>query len=90
MKMGPDELVTAEIECGRARLENETRRPRYHRKPVRARKTLKQDPMPSVPSKTSPGAQNMKTGPDALGTAENEFGSAKLVNGTRHPRCRRK
>jgi hypothetical protein len=28
-------------------------------------------------SKTSPGSQNMKTGPDALGTAENESGRAK-------------
>jgi uncharacterized protein YjbJ (UPF0337 family) len=31
----------------------------------------------------SPGAQNMKTGPDVLGSAENEFGSAKHDNGTR-------
>jgi hypothetical protein len=28
------------------------------------------------------GAQNLKTGIDALGTAENEFGRAKLENGT--------
>jgi hypothetical protein len=33
--------------------------------------------MPSEPSKTSWGAQNMKTGPDTLGTAENESGRAK-------------
>jgi hypothetical protein len=30
----------------------------------------------------------VKTGPDALGTAENESGSAKLENGTRRPRYR--
>jgi hypothetical protein len=29
----------------------------------------------------SPEAQNMKKGPDALGTAENEFGSEKLKKG---------
>jgi hypothetical protein len=29
---------------------------------------------PSVPPKMSPRAQNIKTGPDALGTAQNEFG----------------
>jgi hypothetical protein len=40
--------------------------------------------------KTSPGAQNVKTGRDALGTAENEFGSAKLENGIRRPWYRRK
>jgi hypothetical protein len=31
--------------------------------------------------KTSLGAQNMKMGPDALSTAENEYGSAKHENG---------
>jgi hypothetical protein len=31
----------------------------------------------------------MKTGPDALGTAENESGTAKHENGTRRPRYRR-
>jgi hypothetical protein len=30
----------------------------------------------------SPGVQNMKTGPDSLGTAENESGIAKQENGT--------
>jgi hypothetical protein len=30
----------------------------------------------------------MKTGPDALGTAENEFGSAKHEKGTRRPQNR--
>jgi hypothetical protein len=28
----------------------------------------------------------MRTGPDTLGTAQNEFGSAKHENGTRRPR----
>jgi hypothetical protein len=32
----------------------------------------------------------MKTGPDALGTAENKSRSGKLENGTRCPRYRRK
>jgi hypothetical protein len=32
----------------------------------------------------------MKTGHDALGTAENEPGRAKHENGTRRPRHRRK
>jgi hypothetical protein len=35
-----------------------------------------------------PGAQNMKKGPDALGTAENEYGRAKHDNETRRPRYR--
>jgi hypothetical protein len=39
--------------------------------------------MTSVSLKTISGAQNMKTGPDALGTAENEFGRAKQENETR-------
>jgi hypothetical protein len=32
----------------------------------------------------------MKTGPDALGTIENEYGRAKYENGTQLPRNRRK
>jgi hypothetical protein len=36
------------------------------------------------------GAQNMKTGPDALGPAENESGSTKHKNGSRRRRYRRK
>jgi hypothetical protein len=36
------------------------------------------------------GAQSIKTEADALGTVENDFGSAKLENGTRRPRYRRK
>jgi hypothetical protein len=90
MKTGPDTLGTAKNEFGRAKLENEKGRPRYHRKRVRERKTRKQDLTLSVPRKTSSGAQNMKTGPDALGNAENESESAKRDNGTRHPRYRRK
>jgi hypothetical protein len=35
---------------------------------------------PSVLSKPSPGAQNMKTGTDALGTAKTEYGHAKHEN----------
>jgi hypothetical protein len=38
----------------------------------------------------SPGAQNMKTGLDALGTSENESGRTKQENGTRRPPHRRK
>jgi hypothetical protein len=34
----------------------------------------------------SPAAQNMKTGPDALGTAQIESESVKHENGTRRPR----
>jgi hypothetical protein len=37
----------------------------------------------------SPGAQNMKTGPDALSTAEKESGRAKHENGTRRTQYRR-
>jgi hypothetical protein len=34
--------------------------------------------------------QNLKTGPNALGTAENVSGLAKHENGIRRPRYRRK
>jgi hypothetical protein len=77
METGPDALGTAENESGSAKLENGTLRPRNRRKRVRERKTLKRDPTPSEPPKTSPGAQNMKTEHDALGTAENDSGRAK-------------
>jgi hypothetical protein len=43
---------------------------------------MKTRPMPSVPTKMSPGAQNMKTGPGALDSAKNESGSAKHEDGT--------
>jgi hypothetical protein len=73
MKTGPDALGTAENESGRARHENENRRPRYRRK---------RDSTHLVPPKTSTGVQNMKTGHDALGAAENESVRAKNENGT--------
>jgi hypothetical protein len=85
MKMGPDTLRTADNESGRAKRENGTRCPRYRQKRVRARKTQKRDPTPSVPPKTSPCAQNMKTEPDALGTAENESGRAYKKTGADVP-----
>jgi hypothetical protein len=90
MKTGPDALDTIENDSESAKHENGTRRPQFRRKGVRERKTLKRDPTTSVPPKMSPGAQNMKSGPDDLGTAENEFGSAKYENGTQRPRYRRK
>jgi hypothetical protein len=90
MKTGPDALGTAENGSGRAIHENGTRRPRYRQKRVRARKTRKRDPTPSLPPKMSPGAQNMKTGPVALNSVENESGQTKEENGTRRPRYSRK
>jgi hypothetical protein len=50
----------------------------------------KRDTTPSFPPKMCSGAQNMKRGPVALGTTENESGSAKHENRTRRPRYRRK
>jgi hypothetical protein len=73
MKIGPDALATAEKVSGNIRHEDGTRRPPHRRKSVRERKTLKRDPTPSLSSKMSSGAQIIKTVPDALGTAENEF-----------------
>jgi hypothetical protein len=90
MKTGLDARGTAEDESGRAKHENGTRHPRYARKRVWERKTGKREPTHLVPPKKSPGAQIIKTGPDALGTAENESGSAKHENGTLRPRYRRK
>jgi hypothetical protein len=37
--------------------------------------------MLSVPLKIRPGAQNMKTGPDAHSTTENEFGAQNMKIG---------
>jgi hypothetical protein len=88
MKTGPDAIGTAENESGRVKHENGTRRPRYLRKQVRTRNTLKRDPTPSEPPKMSMGEQNMITGPNALGTAENENGRAKHEVGTRRTRHR--
>jgi hypothetical protein len=75
MKTGPDALRTVENESGSTKHENGTRRPRYRRKRVRARKIRKRDPTHSVPPKTSPGAQNMKTGLDAHGSAKHKIGT---------------
>jgi hypothetical protein len=72
------------------KLEKVTRRPRYRRKCVRQLKIRKRDATPSVRPKTGPGAQNMKMGPDALGTAENGSRRSKYENGTRRRRYRRK
>jgi hypothetical protein len=72
MKTGPEVLGTAENESGGAKHENGTRRPRYCRKRVRERKTCKLDPTPLLSAKMSLSAQNIKMGPDALGTVENE------------------
>jgi hypothetical protein len=80
MKTGPDGLATTKNEYGSAEHENGTRLPQYRRKRVRRRKTWKRDPTPSVPPKTCPGAQNLKTGAVALGTAEPESGCAKHEN----------
>jgi hypothetical protein len=77
MKTGPDAVGTAENEYGDAKQENGTRRPQKRRKRVRARKTRTRESTPSVPPKISSGEQNMKKGPYAFGTADNESGSAK-------------
>jgi hypothetical protein len=39
---------------------------------------MKRDPTTSVSPKMSPGAQNMKTGPDALGTTEKNPGAQHM------------
>jgi hypothetical protein len=83
MKTVSHALGTTENEFGSTKYENGTRCPRYRWKRVMARKSWKQDPTPSVPPKMSPGAQNMKTGIEALGTAEKEFGGAKHEKVTR-------
>jgi hypothetical protein len=82
MKIGVDALATAENESGSAKLKNGTRRPQYHGIRFQESKTFKRYLAPSFPPKTSPGAQNMKMGPDARGTAENESGSTNLENRT--------
>jgi hypothetical protein len=89
MKTGPEALGTAENESGSTKHENGTRRSSYRQKRVRECKTLKRETTPSLPPKNSPGAQNMKTGPDALGTAEIESECVKHENGTRRARYRR-
>jgi hypothetical protein len=93
MKTGPDALGITENESENAKHENGTRRPRYRLKRVRMRKTLQWDPTLSVQPKMSAGGKNIKTGPDALSTAQIESGSAKHENGTwcplYHPKCSR-
>jgi hypothetical protein len=81
MKTGSNALDTAENESGSAKHKKETRRPRYRQKRLRARLTWKKDPTPSIQPKMSPGSQNMKTGPDALGTAKNESGGQNIKTG---------
>jgi hypothetical protein len=73
MTWGPYALDTAENESWSAKHEIETRCPSHRRK---------WDPTLSEPPKTSLGSENMKTGADALGTVENEFGSVKYENRT--------
>jgi hypothetical protein len=90
MKTGLDVLGTAQNESGRTKHENKSLCPLCRRISVRERKTCKRDTTSSVPSKMSLGAQNMKTRPDAFGTAQNESGSEKHENWTRRPRYRRK
>jgi hypothetical protein len=90
MKTGPEDRGTAENESKIAKLENGTRRPPYREKRLWERKTLKRHPAPSFPLKMSPEAQNIKTGPDALGTAKKYSQRAKYENKTRRPRNRRK
>jgi hypothetical protein len=65
---GTDALRTTKNVSSSAKHENGTRGPRFGRKRVQARKTLKRDLTPSVPPKTILGAQNMKTGADAIVT----------------------
>jgi hypothetical protein len=89
MKTGPDALDTAENVSGRAKIENGTLPSGNAENESGSPKSKNETRHPWLLSKTSPGAQNMKTGPDAIGTAENEFGSAKHEDGTRRPRYRR-
>jgi hypothetical protein len=70
MKTGPDALGSAPNGSGSAKHEYGTRLLRYRPKRVRERKIKKMDLAPSVPPNTGPGAQKMKTGTDARGTAE--------------------
>jgi hypothetical protein len=63
MKIEPDTLGTAEHGFGNEKHKNWTRRPRYHRKRLRKRKTWKLDTDPSIPPKSEWGVQNMKIRP---------------------------
>jgi hypothetical protein len=77
MKTGANDLGTIENQSGHAKHKNGTQCPRYCRKQVRANKIWKWDSTHAVPPKMTPGAQNVKTGPSTLGTAENESGHSK-------------
>jgi hypothetical protein len=90
MKTKTSALSTVENESQSAKYENGTQRPQYRRKWVRKRKTWKQDLMPSVPPKASPGVRNTKTIHGAIDTAQNGSRSAKHNNSTRRPRYRQK
>jgi hypothetical protein len=89
-KTGPGALDTAQNDFGSTKHENGTQRPLYRPKIVQERKIRKWDSTPSVLPKMGLGAQNLQMGPDALGSVKNESGSAKVENGTRHPRYRTK
>jgi hypothetical protein len=89
MKIGPDAISTAEIEFGRTKHENGTRRHQYRRKESGLAKLENETRRPQYSLKRV-RAQNMKTGHNALGTPENKSGNAKRENGTRRPRYRRK
>jgi hypothetical protein len=64
MKTGPEDLGTIQNGPESAKYESWTRRPQYHPKRAQERKTLQQNLTPTVQPKMSPGAQNMKTGPN--------------------------
>jgi hypothetical protein len=82
MRTGLDTLRTVENMSGSGKHENGIKCLLYRRKRVWARKTLKRDPTPSESLKMSPSAQNIKMGPNALATAENESWHAKHENGS--------
>jgi hypothetical protein len=80
MNTGPDAFGIIENETTSAKYEKPD--PSFKLGPrswtrVWERETRKLDPAPSVPPKTGLRAQNMKTGPNALGTVEIESGNAK-------------
>jgi hypothetical protein len=80
IKTGPDALDIVKNGSRSATHENWTRLRRYRRKRLNERKTVKRDPTHLAPPKKISGAQDMKTEPDALDTAQNGFVSAKHEN----------
>jgi hypothetical protein len=72
MKSARSALGTAQNKSRSAKHENWTRHPWYRPKRVRECKTWKLNLASSIPLKMSTEAQNMKSGPDALGIAEND------------------